>query len=264
MEPDSLDEEQVDLRSFMADLFDAAQALAPRRWSLGSVPDAVILVDRAKLRGALLNLVDNAVKATAPGEFIALDARCDDRIVLAVSDGGRGIAPEDQPHLFERFVRSGDRSSRGAGLGLAIVRAVAEAHGRRGGPGEHPGDRHRGADRAARLAHRGRRRDRGAGGARRGARPGPAAGGGGAPMRVLIVEDDERIASFLTKGLKAEGYATLVARDGDEALAVSEVEGDALDLVLLDLGLPRTDGRTVLLHPPRPAPCPPGDHPHGP
>jgi len=65
-------------------------------------------------------------------------------------------------------------------------------------------------------------------------------------MRVMIVEDDERIASFLTKGLKAEGYATLVARDGDEALAVSEAEGDALDLVLLDLGLPRTDGRVVL------------------
>ena len=129
MEPDSLDAERVDLRSFMADLFDAAQALASRRWSLGSVPDAVILVDRAKLRGALLNLVDNAVKATSPDEFIALDAHCNDRIVLAVSDGGRGIAPEDQPHLFERFVRSGDRSSRGAGLGLAIVRAVAEAHG---------------------------------------------------------------------------------------------------------------------------------------
>ncbi len=139
MEPDSLDEEQVDLRSFMADLFEAAQALAPRRWSLGSVPDAVIQVDRAKLRGALLNLVDNAVKATAPGEFIALDAHCDGRIVLAVSDGGRGIAPEDQAHLFERFVRSGDRSSRGAGLGLAIVRAVAEAHGGQAGLESTPG-----------------------------------------------------------------------------------------------------------------------------
>jgi DNA-binding response OmpR family regulator len=65
-------------------------------------------------------------------------------------------------------------------------------------------------------------------------------------MRVLVVEDDERIASFLTKGLRAEGYATLVARDGDEALAVSEAEGEALDLVLLDLGLPRTDGWVVL------------------
>ena len=129
LEPDSLDEEDVDLRSFMADLFEAARALAPRRWSLGAVPDAVVLVDRAKLRGALLNLVDNAVKATSPGDFIALDAHCGDQLVLAVSDGGRGIAPEDQVRLFERFARSGDGDVRGAGLGLAIVRAVAEAHG---------------------------------------------------------------------------------------------------------------------------------------
>jgi DNA-binding response OmpR family regulator len=65
-------------------------------------------------------------------------------------------------------------------------------------------------------------------------------------MRVLIVEDDERIASFLVKGLKAEGYASAVARDGDEGLAIGEAEGDDLDMVLLDLGLPGTDGRTVL------------------
>ncbi len=65
-------------------------------------------------------------------------------------------------------------------------------------------------------------------------------------MNVLVVEDDERIASFLTKGLKAEGYATEVAHDGDEALALAERDGDTLDLVLLDLGLPGTDGRVVL------------------
>ena len=139
LEPDSLDAEDVDLRSFMADVFAAAQTLAPRRWSLGTVPDAVVLVDQAKLRGALLNLVDNAVKATAPDDFVALDARCDGEIVLAVSDGGRGIRPEDQPRLFERFVRSGDSSSRGAGLGLAIVRAVAEAHGGRASLESAPG-----------------------------------------------------------------------------------------------------------------------------
>ena len=65
-------------------------------------------------------------------------------------------------------------------------------------------------------------------------------------MRILIVEDDERIVSFLAKGLKAEGYATLAARDGDEALAVAETESGEIDLALLDLGLPGTDGRTVL------------------
>ncbi len=63
---------------------------------------------------------------------------------------------------------------------------------------------------------------------------------------ILIVEDDEGIASFLAKGLKAEGYATAVARDGDEALAVAAVTGQDLELVLLDLALPGTDGLSVL------------------
>ncbi len=67
-------------------------------------------------------------------------------------------------------------------------------------------------------------------------------------MNVLIVEDDDRIRSFLTKGLKAEGYATTVACDGDEALALADTGGAELDLVLLDLGLPGTDGRAVLRH----------------
>ena len=58
---------------------------------------------------------------------------------------------------------------------------------------------------------------------------------------ILIVEDDEGIAAFLAKGLKAEGYATAVARDGDEALALAAAGGDDLDLVL-----PGTDGLSVL------------------
>ena len=63
---------------------------------------------------------------------------------------------------------------------------------------------------------------------------------------ILIVEDDEGIASFLAKGLKAEGYARAVARDGDEALALAAASGEDLDLVLLDLALPGTDGLSVL------------------
>ena len=63
---------------------------------------------------------------------------------------------------------------------------------------------------------------------------------------ILIVEDDEGIAAFLAKGLKAEGYATAVAKDGDEALTMAAVSGDDLELVLLDLTLPGTDGLSVL------------------
>ncbi|MHB1988628.1 MAG: response regulator transcription factor [Acidimicrobiales bacterium] len=63
---------------------------------------------------------------------------------------------------------------------------------------------------------------------------------------ILIVEDDQGIASFLAKGLKAEGYATVVARDGDRALAIAARDSEDLDLVLLDLTLPGTDGLSVL------------------
>jgi DNA-binding response OmpR family regulator len=61
-------------------------------------------------------------------------------------------------------------------------------------------------------------------------------------MSILVVEDDERIASFLAKGLRAEGYAegyaASIARDGDQARALAAALGDGIDLVLLDLGLP--------------------------
>lgn len=64
-------------------------------------------------------------------------------------------------------------------------------------------------------------------------------------MRVLIVEDDSRIASFLDKGLRAEGYAVTVAASADEAdHALADPEG--YDLMLLDLGLPGRDGESVL------------------
>lgn len=64
-------------------------------------------------------------------------------------------------------------------------------------------------------------------------------------MRILIVEDDERIASFVVKGLRAEGYAPVVATDGDMALRYMN-DLVPFDLVLLDLGLPGTPGEEVL------------------
>ena len=63
-------------------------------------------------------------------------------------------------------------------------------------------------------------------------------------MALLVVEDDPRIASFLVKGLAAEGYAAAVAPDGDTALA--HLRSGGYDLVLLDLGLPGTSGEDVL------------------
>jgi two-component system, OmpR family, response regulator len=65
-------------------------------------------------------------------------------------------------------------------------------------------------------------------------------------MRVLIVEDDERIASFLSKGLTAESYSVTTAGTAHEAEAALDLFADRLDVVLLDLGLPAGDGEDIL------------------
>jgi DNA-binding response OmpR family regulator len=62
--------------------------------------------------------------------------------------------------------------------------------------------------------------------------------------RILIIEDEERITSFLEKGLKSNGFGTAVARDGKEALAFARSQ--SFDLIILDLGLPGKDGLEVL------------------
>lgn len=62
--------------------------------------------------------------------------------------------------------------------------------------------------------------------------------------RILIVEDEERIASFIDKGLRANGFSTTVARDGESALAMARTR--EFDLIVLDLGLPGMDGLEVL------------------
>ncbi len=132
LEPDFLQLERLDLRTFLSDLFDAAVVLADRDWKLADVPDVVLEVDAAKLRGALLNLIDNAIKATVGGETIAISAQCDPSsrdVVLIVEDSGPGIPDGERELVLERFGRIGGADREGSGLGLAIVTAVAEAHG---------------------------------------------------------------------------------------------------------------------------------------
>jgi two-component system OmpR family sensor kinase len=85
------------------------------------------------LHSALTNLIDNAVKASQPGQCIVLRARRAGRdVVLSVIDEGRGIPAADVPRLTEPFYRVDKARSRklgGAGLGLALCRMIAQAHG---------------------------------------------------------------------------------------------------------------------------------------
>lgn len=90
-----------------------------------------VLGDDQKLVQALFNLVDNALKYTPRGGRITVSAQAQGKFVsFRVSDTGVGIAPEDIPHIFERFYKA-DRSRRdgGTGLGLAIVKHTAQVHG---------------------------------------------------------------------------------------------------------------------------------------
>ncbi|HET6965993.1 MAG TPA: HAMP domain-containing sensor histidine kinase [Acidimicrobiales bacterium] len=129
-EPVRYDMQDVDLRAFVGDLLRAGTVLAPRQWEIGTVPDAVIRVDESEVRGAVLNLLDNAIHATAAGDTIRLSARLlDGEVILTVEDSGPGIPPAERTRVLDRFARRPAIGTDGSGLGLAIVSAVCEAHG---------------------------------------------------------------------------------------------------------------------------------------
>ena len=85
---------------------------------------------RDELYRMTLNLMENAIRHTPDGTHIRAQVAGDNgEVVLTVQDDGPGVAPELRERVFERFVRgAGDRGS-SSGLGLSIVRAVAESHG---------------------------------------------------------------------------------------------------------------------------------------
>ena len=94
------------------------------------VAQQMIDVDPQRTHQALGNLVSNAIKYASGTETIELIGRTDgDAIELVIADRGPGIAPENLPHVFDRFYQAETRRRAGAGLGLAIARGIARAHG---------------------------------------------------------------------------------------------------------------------------------------
>lgn len=134
-----LHREPADLRAIVEETRETGELLAERAGVTMTVtaPAApvVVPVDRTRVRQLILNLLTNAVKYTPPGGSVSVElAHHDGRVVLAVSDTGVGIAAGDLPHIFDRFWRADTARTRtgerpGAGLGLAICKWIAEAHG---------------------------------------------------------------------------------------------------------------------------------------
>jgi signal transduction histidine kinase len=91
------------------------------------------LGDERKIKQILLNLLSNAVKFTPEGGRVAIDARqTDGGVEISVSDTGIGIAPADQPKIFEEFRQVGTdyaHKSEGTGLGLTLAKKFVELHG---------------------------------------------------------------------------------------------------------------------------------------
>ena len=134
-----LHREAVDLRGLLAEVEETGELLAEPgnvKIAVEMPPQPVMLeVDGSRIRQLVLNLVTNAVKYT-PAEGRVRLGLVDEpqRVVFTVADTGIGIAPGDLPHIFDRFYRADTARTRtgerpGAGLGLAICKWIAEAHG---------------------------------------------------------------------------------------------------------------------------------------
>jgi PAS domain S-box-containing protein len=96
----------------------------------GRSPGATARVDRDRILQALANLLDNSLRVTKEGGCVVLGVtELSDAVELSVSDSGPGIEPKMLETLFDRFSQSEDEGAGGAGLGLTIVKGVAEAHG---------------------------------------------------------------------------------------------------------------------------------------
>jgi heavy metal sensor kinase len=133
-----MDHQTVPLEDLLKEVYDHIKILAEKQsihFSLGPVSPVAVQGDYEHLRRLVMNLVDNAIKYTPSEGRVDLSCMADDEWArITVSDTGVGLSPEDQERVFQRFYRvepARSKEGEGTGLGLCIVRSIAEAHGGR-------------------------------------------------------------------------------------------------------------------------------------
>lgn len=191
--------------------------------------------DAIRLSQVFMNLLTNAAKYTPVRGRIGLTATLEaNQVVVVVKDDGIGIAPEAQPHLFEMFFQAhgmADSPQSGLGIGLSLVRHLIELHG--GTVTVHSEGRDKGSEFTVRLPLAGEE---------------PTAPvdepqkirEGDKKMRILVVDDNDDIASTLSMLLEASGHTTFIATDGQRGVEMAEELRP--DAVLLDIGMPKLNG----------------------
>jgi two-component system heavy metal sensor histidine kinase CusS len=131
-----IEKQSVMLRSEVGtvlEFYESAAAESGIRLNVTIPAELCVELDRMLFQRALCNLIENALRYTAAGGRIRIVATQErESVELRVSDDGIGIAPEDVPHICDRFYRadqSRSNQSGGAGIGLAIVKSIVELHG---------------------------------------------------------------------------------------------------------------------------------------
>ncbi|RZI42334.1 response regulator [Herbaspirillum sp. HC18] len=198
-----------------------------------SLETAWVEADITRLDQVVANLVTNALKYTPPPGFISVTLRREGaEAVLRVRDSGIGLEPELQGCVFDLFVqgqRSLERSQGGLGVGLTLVRRIAELHGgsvevASDGPGT-------GCEFTVRLPLM-----------EQPVEPSPCAGGPktSGRLKIVVIEDNEDFRTGLRGILQADGHEVFESVDG--AAGVEAVLREDADVALVDVGLPVLDG----------------------
>ena len=204
--------------------------------------DARVDVDPTRLEQVVANLLNNAAKYSEDRGHIQLSTtREGNELVIAITDTGLGIAPEQLPEMFELFVqgnRSAARSEGGLGIGLTIVRRLVEMHG--GSVTAQSEGSGLGSTFKVRLPVVSVTAERSVPVDAPAPEPRPKA----SPARILVVDDNLDTASGLARVLSFQGHEVRSAQDSKEALAV--VDQVELDFILMDIGLPGMDGHELV------------------
>jgi CheY-like chemotaxis protein len=232
---------RIDLRDIVdTAIANADSAIKERRHELTLVrsPEPLELEgDDVRLVQIVSNLLDNAAKYTPENGRIRITLRQDGpHAVISVADNGVGLPPEALTRIFDRFARvqpSGGNPVGGLGVGLTLVRRLAELHG--GGVEARSEGLGKGSEfvvwlpLAASADARGGKSDGGV-----------SESGPGAAHRILLVDDNQDVRDSLKFLLELDGHSVFSACDGKSALEAAALQTP--EIVLLDIGLPDMDG----------------------